>query len=173
MVRPAIRRNGRPDRRQLVAAFGPRVTFTRFVAPESPRGAWAEYYDAVAVRAAPPEPEIYELVDDLAPVAGPTLDATTFGKWDARNWPPGSVTAGGCSSPGVSTDCCVLSTALAAADAGVEVRVVADACAGVSDADHRRALDVMRLYGPLIQVVHVSDLERAAGRSDESGVAAG
>jgi nicotinamidase-related amidase len=52
----------------------------------------------------------------------------------------------------------VVSTALAAADAGVEVQIVADACAGVSDADHRRALDVMRLYGPLIQVVTVADV---------------
>ena len=54
----------------------------------------------------------------------------------------------------------MLSTALAAADAGVEVRIVADACAGVSDAAHERALDVMRLYGPLIQVVTVADVLR-------------
>jgi nicotinamidase-related amidase len=53
---------------------------------------------------------------------------------------------------GVSTDCCVLSTALAAADAGVHVRVVADACAGLSEGDHRRALDAMALYGPLIEI---------------------
>ena len=46
---------------------------------------------------------------------------------------------------GVSTDCCVLSTALAAADAGVRVRVVADACAGVSEAGHERALAAMAL----------------------------
>ena len=39
---------------------------------------------------------------------------------------------------GVSTDCCVLSTALAAADEGVSVRVVADACAGVDDDTHTR-----------------------------------
>ncbi len=54
---------------------------------------------------------------------------------------------------GVSTDCCVLSTALAAADAGATVTVVADACAGASDEDHERALAAMRLYAPLITVV--------------------
>jgi nicotinamidase-related amidase len=53
---------------------------------------------------------------------------------------------------GVSTDCCVISTALAAADAGVRVRVVEDACAGVSDADHDRALAAMALYAPLIEI---------------------
>jgi nicotinamidase-related amidase len=46
----------------------------------------------------------------------------------------------------------VLSTALAAADAGERVRVLADACAGLSENDHRRALDAMALYGPLIEV---------------------
>ena len=53
---------------------------------------------------------------------------------------------------GVSTDCCVLSTAVAAADAGVAVQVVADACAGVNDETHAQALDIMRLYAPLIEV---------------------
>lgn len=111
----------------------------------------------MAVRAATPESEIYRLVDDLAPVAGPTLDATTFGKWTpelaARVGDGGRLLLAG-----VSTDCCVLSTALAAADAGVEVQIVADACAGVSDAAHQRALDVMRLYGPHIQVVTLADV---------------
>ena len=59
---------------------------------------------------------------------------------------------------GVSTDCCVLSTALAAADAGVPVRVVADACAGVDDESHRQALDILRLYGPLVEVVSLADI---------------
>jgi nicotinamidase-related amidase len=59
---------------------------------------------------------------------------------------------------GVSTDCCVLSTALAAADAGVAVRVVADACAGVDDESHAKALDVMSLYGPLVEVVTAADV---------------
>jgi nicotinamidase-related amidase len=54
---------------------------------------------------------------------------------------------------GVSTDCCVLSTALAAADAGVQVTVVADACAGVDDVAHLRALEAMKLYAPLIDVL--------------------
>ena len=59
---------------------------------------------------------------------------------------------------GVSTDCCVLSTALAAADAGVEVQVVAEACAGLTDDSHREALDIMQLYAPLIEVVSLADV---------------
>ncbi|HEV7792056.1 MAG TPA: isochorismatase family protein [Pseudonocardia sp.] len=59
---------------------------------------------------------------------------------------------------GVSTDCCVLSTALGAADAGVHARVVSDACAGLSATDHRRALDTMALYQPFLEVVTVADV---------------
>jgi isochorismate hydrolase len=59
---------------------------------------------------------------------------------------------------GVLTDCCLLSTAMAAADSGEHVRVVADACAGVSDRDHQRAVDVMALFGPLAGFV--DDLRR-------------
>jgi nicotinamidase-related amidase len=64
---------------------------------------------------------------------------------------------------GVSTDCCVLSTALAAADAGVEVVVVADACAGADDDSHAKALYVMDLYRPLIRVTTVAELLEGVG----------
>ena len=69
---------------------------------------------------------------------------------------------------GVSTDCCVLSTALAAADDGVEVQVVADACAGIDDESHAKALDIMRLYSPLVEVVGLAE---AIGQAADSGAA--
>ena len=59
---------------------------------------------------------------------------------------------------GVSTDCCVISTALAAADAGVHVRLATDACAGASVVDHQRALDAMALYAPLIELTSVDEV---------------
>jgi nicotinamidase-related amidase len=49
----------------------------------------------------------------------------------------------------------VISTALPACDAGVHVTVVADASAGVTETDHRRALDAMALYSPMIDVADV------------------
>jgi nicotinamidase-related amidase len=52
----------------------------------------------------------------------------------------------------------VLSTALAAADAGTGVQVVADACAGVDDDSHAKALDVLRLYSPLVEVVSLTGI---------------
>ncbi len=143
--------------RDLVAALRPRVTFTRFVAPDVPAGAWRRYYEQWPFALQPPDAPIYQLAADFAAEPGPTLDATTFGKWGPEL--AASVGAGGrLVLAGVSTDCCVLSTAVAAADAGVAVQVVADACAGVSDESHAQALAILRLYGPLIEVTSLSDV---------------
>jgi nicotinamidase-related amidase len=138
----------------LVEAFAPRVTFTRFVAPSSPAGAWRPYYEQFPWALQPPSAPLYQLVE---PFAGrPTLDRPTFGKWGpelaARLAGDDMVLCG------VSTDCCVISTALPAADAGVRVRVVADACAGANDTTHSQALAVMALYAPLIEVVDSADV---------------
>jgi nicotinamidase-related amidase len=145
--------------RELAEAFGERVTFTRFVAPAAPDGAWRRYYDQWPFALQPPDARIYELADEFKLAAGRTLDATTFGKWGPEL--AGLVGARRLVLAGVSTDCCVLSTALAAADAGVQVQVVADACAGVSDQSHEQALAIMARYGPLIEVVVTADLTGA------------
>ncbi|MEU9326436.1 cysteine hydrolase [Streptomyces canus] len=143
--------------RRLLPAFAERVTFTRFVAPDEPAGAWRAYYARWSFALQPPDAPLWRLTDEFADRAPHIMDATTFGKWTpelgTRVGPEGRLVLAG-----VSTDCCVLSTALAAADAGVETLVVSDACAGVDDDSHVRALDVMELYGPLIRVVTVDQL---------------
>jgi nicotinamidase-related amidase len=141
--------------KRLVAAYRPRVIFTRFVAPRVPTGAWRRYYELWPFALQPPDARIYELVDEFAGDPSPTLDATTFGKVGDELY---EVLGGGrLVLAGVSTDCCVLSTALAAADDGVTVQVVADACAGLNDETHTRALDIMRLYSPLVEVVSLAE----------------
>jgi len=149
---------------RLVAAFRPRVIFTRFLAPEVPEGAWRDYYAQWPFALQPSGARIYELVDEFAGEPGPTLDATTFGKWG----PELSARTGG--GPlvlaGVSTDCCVLSTALAAADSGTAVRVVAEACAGVDDETHAATLRILQLQSPLIEVVSLADVLEAAAGAD-------
>jgi nicotinamidase-related amidase len=142
--------------RELAAAFRPRVVFTRFVAPPVPSGVWRRYYEQWPFALQPPDAAIYQLADGFTAEPGPTLDATTFSKWGpelaARVGDSALVLAG------VSTDCCVLSTAVAAADAGVAVQVVGDACAGVNDETHEQALAILRLYSPLIEVVRLADV---------------
>ncbi|GAA0438446.1 isochorismatase family protein [Leifsonia naganoensis] len=136
---------------RLLPAFGDRVVFTRFTAPEQPQGAWVRYYEDWPFALVPPDDPLYDLVPAFRDNGHPVVTETTFGKWgsalrDAIGDADEIVLAG------VSTDCCVLSTALPAADAGVRVRVAADACAGLTAQDHQRALDAMALYAPLIEI---------------------
>lgn len=142
--------------RRLLPAYADRVAFTRFLAPAQPVGAWAAYYEQWPFALRPPDAQLWELADEFAKTAPRTVDATTFGKWPclAPHLGPDSRLI----LTGVSTDCCVLSTALAAADAGVEVLVVADACAGADDDSHAKALHVLDLYRPLIRVTSVTEL---------------
>ncbi|MCX4588240.1 cysteine hydrolase [Streptomyces sp. NBC_01549] len=143
--------------RRLLPSFGEHVTFTRFLAPDKPVGAWGAYYEQWPFALQPPHAPLWRLTEEFEVEARHLADATTFGKWTPelaeRVAPYDRLVLAG-----VSTDCCVLSTALAAADAGVEVLVVSDACAGVDDASHAKALYVMDLYRPLIRVVTLAEV---------------
>lgn len=148
--------------RALIETFEERVVFTRFVAPETPDGAWRDYYREWAFALVPADAPIYDLVESLPHEGHPVVSRTTFGKWDDASGSLREVTdhAEALVICGVSTDCCVLSTALAAADAGVYVQVVTDACAGVSEADHVRALEAMSLYAPLVSLTSTEAVVR-------------
>jgi nicotinamidase-related amidase len=135
----------------LAERFAPRVVLTRFVAPAEPHGAWKPYYEQFPFALVPADDPLYDLTAPFADSGFEVVTCTTFGKWGpelAAVVGDAPIVVGG-----VSTDCCVLSTVLAAADAGTAVTVVAEACAGASDVDHARALDALRLYAPLVEVV--------------------
>ncbi len=153
-VTPDFHRVIKPTQ-ELVETFSPAVVFTRFIAPDNPTGSWIPYYEQWPFALQPPDSYAYQLVEEFQGV--PTLDKTTFGKWGPELaeavGPDGHLVL--C---GVTTDCCVLTTALAAIDAGVRVQVVADACAGVDEASHQKTLDIMRLYSPMLEVVTVDQV---------------
>jgi len=143
------------DTRRLLPAFTGRTVHTRFVAPAAPTGAWQAYYRAWPFALVPPTDPLYDLVLPAGDDA--VVTATTFGKWGPALahlvGPGGSVVL-----TGVATECCVLSTALAASDAGVDVRVAVDGCAGATEQDHERALAVMALYAPLVTLTTVAEV---------------
>jgi nicotinamidase-related amidase len=142
---------------KLVGAFQPNVVFTRFIAPREPHGSWQRYYQTWPFALQPPDADIYQLVDEFAGWSGATLDAVTFSKWgpELRSHVRDS---GRLVLAGVATDCCLLSTAVAAADEGVYIQVVEEACAGATEDSHRNALDILRTYAPLIEVVSLAGL---------------
>ena len=139
------------DRRAGRTARAERTVVTRFVADPSLGGSWGPYYEDWPFALVPDEDPLYAVVPELRDAAGHVLTAGTFGKWPALRDLVGDDAH--LTLTGVSTDCCVLSTALPAADAGATVRVVADACAGSTPENHERALAAMALYGPQITIV--------------------
>lgn len=136
---------------QLILDFEDRVVYTRFVPDPAEHGSWGAYYDHWSTMRQPPSSPMWDLT--LNPVSGSSIvSLPTFSKWgeELRE-------AVGPTAPlvlcGVATDCCVLSTALAAADNGRTVTVIDDACAGVSSRHHDEALSLLGLLTPMVNVI--------------------
>ncbi|HEX6506391.1 MAG TPA: cysteine hydrolase [Chloroflexota bacterium] len=144
---------------RLVEAFGDRVVFTRFVTPAMLSGGWADYYREWSFILEPGAAPLLDLADpwaghDLPVIAKPTFSAYGAELQEvARNQGAGTLIL--C---GVSTECCVLATALEAADAGMSVHIVQDACASVEAAAHESALRVAEVgFSPIIAITTVED----------------
>ena len=120
-----------PVIREAVEQYAGRVIFTRFVADPTPRGSWVSYYEEWPFAQVPDADPLYAVVPELAEHiadGAPVITAPTFGKWPALAEIVGATPR--LTLAGVSTDCCVLSTALAAADAGATVRASRTAAPG-------------------------------------------
>lgn len=129
--------------------FAGRVVHTRFVRDPAEPGAWSAYYDDWPEFRVGPDDAAWALTTPPAP-GDPVVDEPTFGKWGrALEAVVGDAPLVVC---GVATECCVLATVLAMADAGRAVTVRADACAGGSAEAHDQALAVMGLMSPLVTI---------------------
>jgi nicotinamidase-related amidase len=147
---------------RLVQAFGDRVVFTRFIVPAVPEGSWVDYYREWGFIL---QPGAKDLLDLTSPWAGrdlPVIDKPTFSAFGAelREHLGRGETLVLC---GVSTECCVLATALEAVDAGISVRLVTDACASVSQEAHEAALLVAQTgFAPMVTITSVEEELRTA-----------
>lgn len=139
-----------PHIASLVPSFGERVVFTRFVPPVTAVGSWVGYYERWPFALRPDSQWLWDL-------AVPWQTRPSFASHTFSKWLPGLHDRFGCDPAvvlcGVSTDCCVLMTALAAVDGGAQVRVVADACAAKTPALHARALDLLAGRAPQLTIV--------------------
>jgi nicotinamidase-related amidase len=114
----------------LLPAYPGRTILTRWVPPTGGErvGSWDAYMEMWPFADRPADDPYFDLVPELKGVDAIVVDAPTFGKWDAIRGITGD--APHLVIVGVSTDCCVISTVLPAADAGATVTVVAAGCAG-------------------------------------------
>jgi len=141
-----------PRIRELAESFRDRVIVTRWTPTADRATSWGAYFAAWPFADRPAGDPLFDLVPDAVELSPhPTLDLPTFGKWGGDIE---AIVGRGAHVvlTGVSTDCCVISTALAAADAGAHVTVAADACAGSTAENHAAAMQVMGLYPPQITI---------------------
>lgn len=146
-----------PAIQRLVAAHPGRTVITRFVADEEPLGSWGPYYEQWPFAQVPDGDPLYEIVPELADADALVVTEPTFGKWhDMLQALVGEQPH--LRLAGVATDCCVIATALPAADSGAFVEVVTDACAGSTPENQELALRQMALFAPQITQVTTADV---------------
>ena len=139
-------------------SFEGRVILTRWIPTADRSTSWSEYFEAWPFADVPASDPLYDLTPEAAALGAPhVIDEPTFGKWGAQL---AAITGG---SPhlvvaGVSTDCCVISTVLPAADSGAWITVVGDACAGSDQGNHERALSIMGLFAPQVRVATTNEV---------------
>lgn len=136
---------------RLQQTLGAGTVYTRFVRDEAEHGAWSAYYRRWNEMRLPADSNAWDITMDV-PGTATVLDAPTFSKWGpqlAALVPQGTEVV----LTGVATDCCVLSTALGAVDAGRFVTVISDACAAVSDQAQQQTLALLELLSPLCEVM--------------------
>ncbi|WCD93854.1 cysteine hydrolase family protein [Microbacterium sp. nov. GSS16] len=143
---------------RLADRFGERVLVTRWMPTADRSTSWGDYFATWPFADQPPTDPLFDLVPTargLSPL--PTLDLPAFGKWGGELE---TIVGRGAHVvlAGVSTDCCVLSTALAGADAGARLTVATDACAGSTAGNHAAALHVMSLYPPQITLATTAEI---------------
>lgn len=137
----------------LAPSFGDRVIVTRWLPTADRDSSWGDYFERFPFADKPATDPMFDLVPRAQQlVRGGTLDVPTFGKYgpallERTGRVPRLVLTG------ATTDCCVITTALAAADAGAWVTVVSDGCAGSTDENHTAALQILGLYAPQIELV--------------------
>jgi nicotinamidase-related amidase len=147
---------------RLVKHFSPHVIFTRFISAKRPQGAWRTYYHDWPETLVPPSDAIWEIVPQLQELSrsvhgwngdATTIDKTTFGKdgpeLQALLAPDDEIYL--C---GVSSDCCVLSTATALIDRGIKTFVIEDACRASNPEALRAAMLVIGDYEPISEIVN-------------------
>ena len=146
-----------PKINKLVQKFPERVVYTRFVPSKMLGDSWVSYYETYKF-AVEQDADMFDIVGDLDAKDAEIISALTFGKHGKSL----HAATGGSKNLvlcGVSSSCCVLSTALEAVGDGAWVRVLKDACWDIAEGErHEKAMSTMDLYWPQIEVCSMDDV---------------
>lgn len=141
---------------RLVDKHRGRVTWTRFVRDAHEQGGWRLYYDRWSTCRLEPDSPQWELTLSVA-ARDRVVSKPTFSKWgDELEYE--TADSDQIVICGVATDCRVISTVFAAVDAGKQVTIASDACAGLTTEAHEQAIALMGLLAPMVILKKVSQL---------------
>ena len=117
--------------------------------------AWFKYFKMYPNVPNDPDHEMYQHIENIS--CDLSWESSGFSKWNHSSTytSPFNVFI-----TGVSTECCVLSTALSAIDAGATVYIISDACAAGSKNDHNLGLNILSRFAPNVQIIKTNDIIR-------------
>ncbi len=140
----------------LAAELPERIIWTRFVRDPAEQGSWSGYYDRWNSFRVDEDDPAWDITLPVSE-ADNIVTLPTFGKWGDELE---SLTADAqhLIACGVATECCVLSTVLAAADAGKTITLVTDACAGATEELHVQTLDILDALSPMVTLTTTAEL---------------
>lgn len=141
---------------RLVEGFDGKVIWTRFVRDPEELGSWKGYYSRWDECRDEPDSPVWDITMEVRP-EDEVLSLPTFSKW-GEELNAISDAADELVICGVATDCCVLSTALGAVDAGKSVVIVEDACAGATLQAHDQAIALLQMLEPMTSIKQTADL---------------
>jgi nicotinamidase-related amidase len=149
--------------KRLAPHFGDRIVVTRWIPTADRSTSWGPYFETFPFADEPEDHRLFDLVGEIGEdlLVRPTVNRPTFGKWGTELAEVLGTSVGEDGLivlTGVSTDCCVVSTALAAADAGVQVNLARDACADSTPENGGTAVQLMELYKPQIRMTSTDEV---------------
>ncbi len=124
------------------------VIFTQYLATKHPEGVWKEYNKVNAAVNA--DPWLNEMMSEFLPTQKiPCIHKSVYSSFAIPQVRELAKHASRVVISGVVAECCVLSTALSAIDAGCKVIYLTDAVAGLNATSRKEAENILSYLSPL------------------------
>lgn len=129
------------------------TAFTRFAAPESPRGTWRQYNEEYAEINS--DRYLNEIVKELQPHAAryPVYDKHVYSSFKIPELVQLASRAEHVLLGGVVAECCILATLMEAIDLGYKVIYLADCISGQTEQNEKRICKIAESFSPMHTLV--------------------
>jgi nicotinamidase-related amidase len=144
---------------------------TRYIPPDEAQygGIWTDYFNRFPQISRYANNKSYDLANGIP--TGCIISVPKFGKWSSikshlNNFRIDSIKT--IYITGVSTECCILSTVMAAIDDGVKIVLIQDACAAGTDEDHNFSINILKGFEPNLEIRKTNNFIHSLRVKDEN-----